>query len=166
MTCSFLPAAVTWLYSNKPHYPSLFVVCPHALRWSTIRGTGCASSALFSMKIWIKRISGIRYKIKHKRAELHAEGGFMEPEKAPASSEDGFLCSDGEEVEGAGMLGCCSSAAYVQRAIKVKDLQFSPGPQQPRTLLGITENDLQGGWTVSLPKLQRLLGNPNHIIPH
>lgn len=43
------------------------------------------------------------------------------------------------------MLGWYSAAAYVQRAIKVKDLQFSPGPQQPRTLLGITENDLQGG---------------------
>lgn len=58
-----------------------------------------------------------------------------------------------------------SLAAYVQRVIKVKDLQFSPGPQQPRTLLGITENDLQGGRTVRLPKLPRLLRNQNHIIP-
>lgn len=41
--------------------------------------------------------------------------------------------------------GWYSAAAYVQMAIKVKDLQFSPAPQQPRTLLGITENDLQAG---------------------
>lgn len=38
-----------------------------------------------------------------------------------------------------------SVAAYVQRVIKVKDLQFSPGPQQSLTPSGITENDLQGG---------------------
>lgn len=64
------------------------------------------------------------------------------------------------------MLGCYSARAYVQMAIKVKDLQFSPAPQQPRTLLGMTENDLQAAGTVSLPKLQRLLGNQNPIIPH
>lgn len=54
-----------------------------------------------------------------------------------------------------------SVSAYVQRVIKVKDLQFSPGPQQPRTLSGITENDLQGGRTVSLAELLGLLRNQN-----
>lgn len=62
-----------------------------------------------------------------------------------AASEVGILSSDGGDVEGAGMLGWYSAAAYVQMAIKVKDLQFSPAPQQPRTLLGITQNDLQAG---------------------
>lgn len=59
-----------------------------------------------------------------------------------------------------------SVAAYVQRVIKVKDLQFSPGPQQSLTPLGITENDLQGGRTVSLPKLPRLLRNQNQMNTH
>lgn len=53
---------------------------------------------------------------------------LLEPWKAPAASEVGILCSDGEDVEGAGMLGSYSAAAYVQMAIKVKDLQFSPAP--------------------------------------
>jgi len=41
--------------------------------------------------------------------------------------------------------GCESSplAAYVHGLIKVKDLQSTPGPQQPLTLSGITEHDLQ-----------------------
>ena len=35
-----------------------------------------------------------------------------------------------------------SIGAYVHRAINRKDLQSSPGPQQPRTLSGITYDDL------------------------
>lgn len=169
MTCSLLPAAGTWLYSNKPYYPPLFV-CLRALRWNTMRGTDNVSDALFSNismnnKKKQKQKRWHPMKIKQKRTDWSAWGHFWSRKKRRLLHRWVFS-SYGEEVEGTGMLGCYSAAAYVQRAIKVKDLQFSPGPQQPRTLLGITENDLQGGWTVRLPKLQWLLGNPNHIIPH
>lgn len=165
MARSLFTAAGTWLYSNKPHYPLLFVVCPHALRWSSVSGWQCfCGSVFYYLNEWKNRWHSVKNESKKAQNGLH-EDAFGAVESA-AASEVGILSSDGGDVEGAGMLGCYSAAAYVQMAIKVKDLQFSPAPQQPRTLLGITGNDLQAGWTVSLPKLQRLLGNQNHIIPH
>ena len=72
----------------------------------------------------------------------------------PASVLAGGLAAGGMEMERVGKAAerdlvlrreCAYSpfAAYVHGVIKVKDLQSTPGPQQPLTLSGITEHDLQ-----------------------
>lgn len=56
----------------------------------------------------------------------------LQPKRGAALRE--FVSRKGSEPSSIG--------AYVHRAINRKDLQSSPGPQQPRTLSGITYDDL------------------------
>lgn len=55
---------------------------------------------------------------------------FLEPQKASAGSAVDYLCCGKKKKQKKKKKGCRtgSVAAYVQRVIKVKDLQFSPGP--------------------------------------
>lgn len=128
MTCGiFLPTGAG-LYSNKPHYHLLFVVSVFTLCWNTKPAShvfSCIILTIYRRKekiIWVtvRLHEQQKDQTKWKRTEWNGRGRFGAADTVGWFSGGLPLLRRGRRTG--------SVAAYVQRVIKVKDLQFSPGP--------------------------------------